>query len=86
MKFEFELPDLKKDKGFSFCCWENGFVIEAETTSTGVIIKANREGLVSLAKHLLTLSHDSIPKGHHIHLDDLNSLEENSCELIFEKT
>ncbi|MCP4347025.1 MAG: hypothetical protein GY795_16040 [Desulfobacterales bacterium] len=84
MKYEIQLSDFDKYKGFSFY-WESGFEIEAMKTSSGVVIKANRAGLISLARHLLTLSQDSIPKGHHIHLDDLNGLEDSSCELIFEK-
>lgn len=47
-----------------------------------VSIGGNREGLTSLARHLLTIAQGNVPSGYHIHFDDQNSLEEGSCELI----
>jgi len=47
------------------------------------IVSANKAGLISLAKNL-TLLADEL-SGSHIHLDDYNSLEEGSSELIIEK-
>ena len=38
-----------------------------------------------MANHLLTLAQDEIEEGAHIHLDEYNSLEEDSVELIIEK-
>ena len=75
---------IYENKGISLE-WDYGFEIEAKKESSGVIIRANKAGLISLARHLLTLSQDSIPEGYHIHLDDSNSLENDSCELIIEK-
>lgn len=46
-------------------------------------IAANREGMLSLANILIDLA-DSQP-GDHIHLDEYNSLEEGSAELIIER-
>ena len=63
--------------------WEKGFTIAARIDGEKVIISANREGLVSLAHHLLALA-DEIPRGH-FHLDEHNSLEDGSCELVFER-
>ncbi len=65
--------------------WEDDFTISAHIASNSVTISANRDGLVSLAKHLLTLAQKEVPIGRHIHLDDINSLEEGSCEMIIEK-
>ena len=47
--------------------------------------KGEKSGLISLARHLLTLAQDSVPKHSHIHLDEYNSLEEGSAELINQK-
>ena len=47
-------------------------------------ISANREGLLSLAKHLTALA-DGEP-GEHVHYDEFNSLEEGSTEIIIERT
>lgn len=66
--------------------WVDDFTISTEVSPNGIIISANREGLVSLAQHLLTLAQSSVPKNHHIHLDEHNSLEEGSIDLIFQKT
>lgn len=53
--------------------------------SKEVLISANNEGLLSLANHLLTLAQKEVPIGSHIHLDEYNSLEEGSIDLIIEK-
>ncbi len=67
--------------------WENDYKIFANINCDGkyVNIAANRAGLISLARHLLTLSQDGIPNGYDLHLDDGNSLEKGSCELILER-
>lgn len=63
--------------------WEDGFSIKVSAENSCAVISANREGLISLANHLLTLSQE--PAGGHIHLDSSNSLEDGSAELIIEK-
>ena len=60
--------------------WVEGFEIMAAAESDRIVISANREGLLSLAKHLTALA-DSAP-GEHIHYDEYNSLEEGSTEMI----
>ena len=63
--------------------WTEGFRISVKTDKKEVTICANREGLLSLARHLKALA-DGVP-GDHIHYDEYNSLEEGSAELIFER-
>ena len=63
--------------------WEDGFAIRVRCERDAVIVSANREGLVSLARHLRTLADE--PNQSHFHLDEHNSLEDGSCELIIEK-
>ena len=63
--------------------WVDGFEIRVRTENGEVLISANREGLLSLAGQLTSLA-DGIP-GDHIHLDEHNSLEDGSAELIVEK-
>lgn len=63
--------------------WVEGFEISAIAENRKIVISANREGLLSLAKQLTALA-DSIP-GEHIHYDEYNSLEEGSAELIIER-
>ena len=63
--------------------WTDGFIIEMRTGSGSAVLRANREGLLSLAGHLAALA-DAAP-GSHIHLDETNSLEHGSAELVIEK-
>ena len=64
--------------------WENGFTIEVRVQKGAAVISANREGLLSLSNHLKALAEEA--PGSHIHLDELNALEDGSCELILERT
>lgn len=64
--------------------WTDGYKISAMTGNDAITISANREGLLSLAAVLTELADGE--KGDHIHLDEYNSLEDGSAELIIEKT
>ena len=64
--------------------WIEGFKIYVSTDHDEVLVSANREGLLSLAKQLTALA-EQLP-GTHMHYDEYNSLEEGSMELIIEKT
>ena len=64
--------------------WVDGFKIDVSIDpDNAVVISANREGLLSLARQLTALA-DSLV-GSHIHYDDCNSLEEGSIEMIIQK-
>jgi hypothetical protein len=65
--------------------WVDGFVIKTEINKNEIVIKANKEGLLSLANHLQKMAQDEILSGYHIHLDDSNSLEDESVSLIIQK-
>ena len=61
--------------------WVDGFEIKVDVCGDGsILISANREGLLSLAGHLTALANEE--SGAHFHLDEHNSLEEGSAELI----
>lgn len=79
-----EVPKYNPEKGIEYN-WENGFDIETKIDDGVIKITANKEGLISLANHLLNLSQDDIPLGYHLHFDEYNALEESSVELIIEK-
>ena len=64
--------------------WVDGFRIKVSTVEDAVIISSNREGLLSLASHLMELVQE--PTHSHFHLDQNNSLEDGSVELIVERT
>jgi len=61
------------------------FFIECNSKNSAIHIRADTPGLVSLAKHILELAQKDVPPGAHIHLDEFNSLEEGSAEIIIEK-
>lgn len=63
--------------------WVDGFSIRVKAEDGAVLISANREGLLSLAGHLTALADELLPG--HIHLDEFNSLEDGSAELIIER-
>ena len=64
--------------------WEDGFTIKVRIDDgSTVVISANREGLLSLARQLTAMA--NAENGSHIHYDEYNSLEEGSHEMIIEK-
>jgi hypothetical protein len=63
--------------------WIDGFEIKTVVENGEILISANREGMISLAKHLTTLA-DGAP-GDHIHYDEHNALEDGSADLIIER-
>lgn len=63
--------------------WVDGFEIKAVAENGEIVISANREGMLSLAKHLTELANGT--SGDHIHYDQHNALEEGSAELIIER-
>ena len=60
--------------------WVDGFEIRVIVDHDAVVIAANKEGLLSLAKQLTALA-EAAP-GQHIHYDEYNSLEDGSTEMI----
>ena len=63
--------------------WEEGACISVRVENGVAVISANGTGLSSLAGIMKTLAKGGI--GDHVHLDELNSLEDGSAELIIEK-
>ena len=60
--------------------WVDGFDIRVKFDHDAVVISANKEGMLSLAKQFAALA-EAAP-GQHIHYDEYNSLEDGSTELI----
>lgn len=63
--------------------WVEGFKIKTSVENNEIVISANKEGMLSLAKQLMMLAKGDL--GDHIHYDEHNSLEEGSTEMIIEK-
>ncbi|MFZ6781240.1 Imm32 family immunity protein [Undibacterium sp. Ji83W] len=84
MKVEIDVPAYDANKGMQYQ-WTNLFDIGIRIENGAVLIEANKEGLLSLANHLLNLAQDGIPAGHHMHFDADNSLNDGSSELFIQK-
>ena len=63
--------------------WEPNFSIRVGVQGGEATLSANREGLLSLSRLFADLA--EAPPGSHIHLDEYNSLEEGSWEMIVER-
>ena len=63
--------------------WVDGFTIRVSAENGAILISANKEGLLSLANHMRAMAEADTRC--HIHLDEWNSLEEGSAELIIER-
>ena len=79
-----EIPEYFPTEGFKFS-WEDDFILDIQVEDKTVYLRANEAGLISLARILLTLSQPAVMKNYHLHLDDSNSLEDGSTEIIIEK-
>lgn len=84
MNMTIVVPEFKEGGSLLFE-WDDNFEISLNRTTGEVVVAANVPGLISLARHLLTLAQDSVPNGSHLHLSDLAELEDGSGDLILEK-
>jgi hypothetical protein len=83
MIMSLNVPDYSTQSGLRFE-WDEGFEIGVEILRSEVHLTANRAGLISLARHLLTLAQDGVPNGRHIHLTAGQEIE-SSVDLILER-
>jgi hypothetical protein len=81
MQVTLEVPAYSPETGISYN-WVGAYEIKATVEDGAVCIVANKDGLLSLAGHLLNLAQATMPVGHHMHLNEHNALEEGSLELI----
>lgn len=63
--------------------WVDGFTVKVRVEEDTVVVSANREGLLSLARQLAALADEEV--GCHVHYDECNSLEDGSTQVIIEK-
>lgn len=84
MEIQIKVNDYNAQDGLKLN-WIDNYKIEVNNNHGEIIISANEEGLLSLANHFLTLAQANVPTGTHIHLDEYNSLEEGSAEIIIQK-
>lgn len=76
----------KYENGTLMLCWEDKFSIKCAIDQNGaVVLSANSAGLISFARHLLTLAQNDVPECTHLHFDEFNSLESGSKEVVIVK-
>ena len=83
-KMTLKIPMYTPEKGLRIE-WEEKFSIKIAQENGCILLTANENGLISLAKLLLSIAEKNVPNHYHIHLDDTNSLEDGSLEIIIEK-
>lgn len=84
MKINIELPDY--DGNAVDVIWGENAKYNLKICDNTVILSANKEGLISLAKQMLYFAHNDLMKGDHVHLDGFFTKMDNiEYELIIEK-
>jgi hypothetical protein len=85
MIYQIEVTEYSPTQGV-LARFEAGAEVTVSTRNGVIFITANEAGLVSLARHLLTLCQETVPPGSHFHLDEFTTLENGSEELVITKT
>lgn len=85
MKLEVSIHKYNPHQGLEIE-WGESNILKAELSNAQVKISGNKDGLVDLALHLLTLAQDEVPGGYHIHYDKWNRLDNASTvEIVIQK-
>lgn len=64
--------------------WEEGVEISVRVENGAMVVSGNKAGLLTLSHLIADLA--ECEAGEHVHLDEGNGLEEESGELIMEKS
>jgi hypothetical protein len=65
MRIIVDLPDY--DGNALDVIWDEGANYTLDFDGNGLIISANKSGLISLAKQMLYMAHSNLPFGSHVH-------------------
>ncbi|TCL53498.1 hypothetical protein EDC14_10832 [Hydrogenispora ethanolica] len=84
MKIVIEIAQYSPNNGIAIE-WLDGSIVESKIVGNTMLLKANKEGLTSLAQSLLTLAQEGVEPGNHIHFDEFNLLQDGSSELVIER-
>jgi hypothetical protein len=66
-------------------CWIDGFTIRTKLQGQEFAIIANKEGLLSLAAIFKRIAELDVADGYVLHLDEFNSLEDGSVDLVISR-
>ncbi len=89
-EIEMEIPNYAPSYGVVPVGSDRDYILAVQIAGSPqeVTITADKEGLIVLARHLLTLAQDDVPSGCHIHYDDYSSsglLEKGSRSMVVNK-
>ena len=82
MKAMIELPDY--DGNALDVTWAADAKCSISVYDNMILLKADADGLISLAKQMLYMAYNKLPAGSHVHYDDY-FLSGSQYELILEK-
>lgn len=82
MNIEINIPNF--DGNAIDVIWEKGAHVELGCEEEQILIRANREGLLSFAKQLMYLAVNEVASGGHVHYDSY-FLGDTQFELVIEK-
>lgn len=85
MEFRYQPPAYSRESGVRIEDYGDGKITVRFQYNCAEIL-ANRDGLISLAQHLLSLAQSEVPPGCHIHYIPGLSLEEDSVPLVIART
>lgn len=84
MEIKINIPAYDPYEGIRIS-WVGNHEILITLEDDEIVIRANKDGLATLATQMLTLAQESIPSRHHIHLTDVSGLDEGSLDLRIDK-
>ena len=83
MHIELSIPNY--DGNAIDVIWEKSAHYSIQTYENQVVLSANKDGLISIAKQMLYMAYNNLPYGSHVHLDSFFTKSENIEEnLIIE--
>lgn len=84
MKVTLDIPNY--DGNGIDVVWETGSKYAISIADNNVVISANKNALVSIAKQMLYMAYNNLPNGSHIHYDSFfTKMNEEEYELVIEK-
>lgn len=83
MKITLDIPDY--DGNGIDVVWETGSKYAINIDDNSVVISANKNALVSIAKQMLYMAYNTLPKGSHVHYDSFFTKMNEEYELVIEK-
>ena len=84
MKIILDIPDYDGDS--IDVVWEDGSNYFIMVNDNNVVLSANNNALVSIAKQMLYFAYNNLPQGSHIHYDSFfTKMNIEKYELIIEK-